>query len=254
VVLTKIAATDEVLEYKVDGRTVKIVTRPADDDGLARLFEIDSNATWNDESPLTDEDVAAVVRGLLHKAGRRGEALEVVGVSPTAALEFPDDPRISVSPVEPFSFSLPGSPTGLVLEMDDRGNGRLCALGEERIQLGSDGMWWILTRLMDALADPDVASQWPRFLTLSQFLGGPATQASLEICEEGVQIVWRDLQSGVVGEVVAVQELSYPRLDGWLRMLRPIRDDLERRRVHRQRLTAARTAEKWARALERWSN
>jgi hypothetical protein len=138
--------------------------------------------------------------------------------------------------------------------MDDRGNGRLCALGEERIQLGSDGMWWILTRLMDALADPDVASQWPRFLTLSEFLGGPATQASLEICEEGVQIVWRDLQSGVVGEVVAVQELSYPRLDGWLRMLRPIRDDLERRRVHRQRLTAARTAEKWARALERWSN
>jgi len=74
---------------------------------------------------------------------------------------------------------------------------------------------------MDALADPDIASQWPRFLTLSEFLGGPATQASLEMSEECVKIVWRDLQSGVVGEVVAVQELSFPRLDGWLRMLRP---------------------------------
>jgi hypothetical protein len=253
VALTKIAAGDEIIEYKVDGRTVKIVTRPADGDGLSRLFMIDSSATWNDESPLTDNDVAAVVRGLLSKAGRRGEPLEVVGVSPTAAREFPGDARISVSPVEPFSFSLPGSPTGLVVEMDEGGNGHLWALGEERIQLGSDGMWWILTRLMDALADPETASEWPRFLTLGEILGGPATQASLETGEKGVEIVWRKLQSGVVGEVVAVQELSFQRLGGWLSMLRPVRDDLEERRVHRQRLPAARTAEKWARVLERWS-
>ncbi len=250
----KAPTADDTLEYKVDGRTVSIVTRPADDDRLSRLFEIDSNATWSDASPLTDDDVATVVRGLLNKARRRGEPLEVVGVSPMAALEFPGDPRISVSPVEPFSFSLPGSPTGLVLDMDDRGNGHLSAFGDDRVRLGSDGMWWILNQLMDALADPEVASGWPRFLTLSDILGGPATQASLETVEGGVQIVWRKLDSGVVGEVVAVQELSFRRLEGWLSMLRPIKDDLERRRVHHQRLSPARTAEKWARVLERWSD
>jgi hypothetical protein len=48
--------------------------------------------------------------------------------------------------------------------------------------------------------------------------------------------------------------LSYERVDGWLRLLRPVRDELARRRAHRQRLSPARTAEKWARAMERWSN
>ena len=150
-------------------------------------------------------------------------------------------------------MSLPGTPTGLVLEMDARGDGHISAFGDDRVRLGSDGMWWILTRLMDTLADPEVASEWPRFLTLGDVLGGPATQASLATVEGGVQIVWRKLDSGVVGDVVAVQELSYERMDGWLCILRPVRDDLERRRVHRQRLSPARTAEKWARVLERWN-
>jgi hypothetical protein len=79
-------------------------------------------------------------------------------------------------------------------------------------------------------------------------------QASLETGEWGIGIVWRTLRSGVVGDVVAVQELTYERLDGWLRLLRPVRDDLARRRVHRQRLRPARVAEKWAHALERWTN
>jgi hypothetical protein len=36
-------------------------------------------------------------------------------------------------------------------------------------------------------------------------------------------------------------------------MLVSLREDLEQRRVHHQRLLPARTAEKWTRALERWS-
>ncbi len=249
----KAPTADDRLEYKVDGRSVTVATRPADGDSLARLFEIDSKVTWSDASPLTDDDVAGLVRGLLKKAERRGQPLEVIGVPPAAAQAFPDDPRISISPVEPFSMSLPGTPTGLVLDMDARGDGHISAFGDDRVRLGSDGMWWILTRLMDALADPEVASEWPRFLTLSDVLGGRATQASLETVDGGVRIVWRKLDSGVVGDVVAVQELSYQRMDGWLCILRPVRDDLERRRVHRQRLSPARTAEKWARVLERWN-
>jgi hypothetical protein len=250
---TKLAVGDDTLEYKVDGRTVTIVTRQADDNGQARLFEIGCSATWNDASPLTDEDVASVVHGLIDKASRHGEPLEVIGVSPGAALSFPDDPRISVAPVEPFSFSLPGSPSGLVLRMDELGNAHLSALGEQRVELGSDGMWWILTQLVDALNDPETVSKWPRFLTLGGVLGGPATQANLEISEWGVRIVWRKLRSGIVGEIVAMQELSYERVRGWLTMILPVREDLARRRVHRQRLRPARTAEKWARVLERWT-
>jgi hypothetical protein len=37
-------------------------------------------------------------------------------------------------------------------------------------------------------------------------------------------------------------------------MLQPILADLEQRRVHRQRLLPARTAERWAYALERWGD
>jgi hypothetical protein len=248
------AVGEDTLEFEVDGRTVNVATRPPDEDGMGRLFEIDSHATWNDASPLTDADVAAVVRRLLDKSGRRGEPLEVIGVSPMVARAFPDDPRVSVSPVEPFFFSLPGSPSGLALQMDDRGNGHLSALGEERVELGSDGMWWILDRLMDALADPDEISKWPRFLTLGGVLGGPATQASLETGDLGVRIVWRKLDSGVVGEVVAVHELTPERLSGWLSMLNAVLEELARRRVHRQRLLPARTAEKWARVVERWAD
>ncbi|MGA3057120.1 MAG: hypothetical protein ABSE70_03630 [Candidatus Limnocylindrales bacterium] len=250
----KAPAADGTLEYEVKGRTVRIVTRPAEGDGPARLFEIGSGATWNDESPLTDEDMAAVVRGLINTASRKGEAVEVIGVSPAAALAFPDDPRISVSPVEPFSFSLPGSPSGLALQMDDHGNGHLFALGDERVELGSDGMWWILTRLIDALTDPGEVSSWPRFLTLGGVLGGAATQASLRAGSSGLEIVWRKLESGVVGQAVASHELSLERAGGWVSMLRPVHDDLERQRVHRHRLLPARTAEKWARVLERCSN
>jgi hypothetical protein len=116
-------------------------------------------------------------------------------------------------------------------------------------------MWWIITRLMEALDSPDVVSKWPRFLTVGGVLGGSATQASMEIGDRGeLRLVWRRLDSGVVGEIVALHELSRERAAGWLSILRPVRDQLERQRVHRQRMRAAKTAEKWARVLERWSD
>jgi hypothetical protein len=251
---TKIAVGDERLALEIGGRTVTIVTRRADGDQLARLFEFSASPTWDDSSPMSDVDVVAVVRGLIEEADKNGEQAEVLGVPPAAALSFPDDYRISVSPVEPLSFTLPGAPTGLVFRMDERGDGHLWALGDERVWLGSDGAWWIVHALIDALADPTTTSKWPRFLALGSSLGGYATQASLEFGEWGIGIVWRKLESGVVGDVVAAQELFYERVEGWLSMLRPVLKSLEGRRVHRQRLLPARTAERWARALERWSN
>ena len=251
---TKMAVGDETLEFQVDGRTVKVVTRPADGGQLARLFEFGASPKWTDSSPMSDEDVASVVRRLIARAGKNGELAGVLGVPPAAAMSFPDDARIYVSPIEPVSFSLPGSPTGLVLQMDERGDGHLWALGDQRVPLGSDGMWWIVNALIDALVDPATASKWPRILTLGSTLGGIATQASLEIGDWGIGIVWRKLDNGVVGDVLAVQELSYERVDGWLRLLRPVRDELARNRAHRQRLSPARTAEKWACVMERWAN
>jgi hypothetical protein len=248
------AVGDETLEFQVDGRTVKVVTRPADGGQLARLFEFGASPKWTDSSPMSDEDVASVVRRLIARAGKNGELAGVLGVPPAAAMSFPDDARIYVSPIEPVSFSLPGSPTGLVLQMDERGDGHLWALGDQRVPLGSDGMWWIVNALIDALVDPATASKWPRILTLGSTLGGIATQASLEIGDWGIGIVWRKLDNGVVGDVMAVQELSYERVDGWLRLLRPVRDELARNRAHRQRLSPARTAEKWACVMERWAN
>jgi len=250
----KVSAGEETLEFAVNGKTVRVVTRPADGDQMARLFELGESPTWDDSSPLSDEDVAVVVRGLIDAAGKKGQRAEVVGVPPTAAVGFPDDARISVFPIDPVSFSLPGSPFGLVLQMDERGNGNLWALGESRVLLGADGMWWIVTRLIEALEDPATTSQWPRFLTVGTTLGGPATQASLECGDWGVDIVWRGLDNGLVGDVLAVQEFAYDRVNGWLAILRPVRDDLERRRAHRQRLKPARTAERWVRAMERWAN
>jgi hypothetical protein len=114
-------------------------------------------------------------------------------------------------------------------------------------------MWWVVKTLIDALVDPVVTSTWPRFLTLGSSLGGPATQASLECGDWGVGILWRQLDNGAVGPIVAAQELSYERAEGWLSLLRPILEDLERRRVHHHRLRPARMAEKWVRALERWA-
>ena len=248
------AVGDETLEFQVDGKMVKVVTRPADGDQLARLFELGDGPAWDDASPMSDEEVAAVVRRLIEDAGSKGEQAAVVGVPPKAALKFPNDARVFVSQVEPISFSLPGSPSGLILQMDEKGNGHLWALADERVSLGSDGMWWIINTLVEALEQPVAASKWSRILTLGSTMGGPATQASLETGDWGVGIVWRKLNNGVVEDVVAVQELSYERVDGWLRLLRPVRDELARRRAHRQRLRPARTAEKWARALERWSN
>jgi hypothetical protein len=248
------AVGDETLEFQVDGRTVKVVTRPADGGQLARLFEFGASPKWTDSSPMSDEDVASVVRRLIARAGKNGELAGVLGVPPAAAMSFPDDARIYVSPIEPVSFSLPGSPTGLVLQMDERGDGHLWALGDQRVPLGSDGMWWIVNALIDALVDPATASKWPRILTLGSTLGGIATQAALEIGDRGIGIVWRRLDNGVVGDVMAVQELSYERVDGWLRLLRPVRDELARNRAHRQRLSPARTAEKWACVMERWAN
>lgn len=251
---TKLTTGDETLVLEVGGRSVTVVTRPADGDNLARLFDLRARPKWADSSPMTDDDLTAVVRGLFARAGQQGEQAEVLGVPPAVAGSFLGDPRIYVSPVEPLSFSLPASPAGLVLHMDERGDGHLWALGEDRIGLGSDGMWWIIKNLVEALADPAAASDRPRFLTLGTSLGGPATQASLERGDGAIRIVWRKLRSGVAGDVVAVQELSSERVDSWLRLLRPIQGDLERRRVHRLRLRPAITAEKWARALARWSS
>ena len=249
---TRLTLGDEKLALDVDGRTVTVVSRPADGDHLAQLFEIGRSPKWDDASPMSDADVASLVRNLIEEAGRQGKPAGVLGVPPGAALAFPDDQRIYVSPVEPISFSLPGSPYGLVFHMDDQGDGHVWALGEERVHLGSDGMWWIVNAMIEALVDPATTSGWPRFLTLGTTLGGPATQASLEYGDRGIGFVWRKLRSGVVGEVVAVHELSYERVEGWRTLLRPVRLDIEAKRAHRQRLRPARTAEKWARALERW--
>ena len=248
-------AGEDLLEVNVDGKTVRVVSRPADDDRRGRLFELDLSVAETNDAPLSDADVAAVVRGLIDDATKLGQTPSVVGVSPGAALAFPDDPRISIRPVQPVSFSLPSSPAGLILQMDERGDGHLWALATGRVRLGSEGMWWIVTRLIEALESPDVVSLWPRFLTVGGALGGSATQASMEIGDRGeLRLVWRQLDSGVVGEVLAAHELSPQRVEGWLSILVPIRDQLERQRVHRQRMRAAKTAEKWARVLERWSN
>jgi hypothetical protein len=252
---TRLDVGDETFEMAVAGRAVRVVTRLADGDQLARLFELSPSPTWDDASPMSDEDVAVVVRGLIAKAGKKGQQAEVVGVPPaTAAISFPDNANIYVSPVEPMSFSLPGSPNGLAIQMDERGDGHLWAIGKERVELGSDGLWWVVRALIDAMVDPAATSTWPRFLTLGSYLGGPATQASLECGDWGVGILWHKLDNGVVGDIVAAQELSYARVEGWLSILRPILQDLEQKRVHRQRLRPARTADKWARVLERGIN
>jgi hypothetical protein len=251
---TKAAAGQEYVELDVNGRTVKIAWRQGDGVKDARLFELGPRPTWTDRSPLTDEDVAGVLRRLIANANQEGRAFEIIGVSPRAAMSFPNDPRISVVPVEPMTFSLPGTPNGLILRMDERGDGHISALGEERVELGSDGMWWVVTRLIEALEEPAVASWWPRFLTVGGALGGPAMQASLELVGSDIRVVWRRLESGLVGDVVAVHELTRERANGWLKLLVPVRDQLERERVHRQRMRPAKMAEKWARALERWSN
>ena len=84
-------------------------------------------------------------------------------------------------------------------------------------------------------------------------LGGPAAQASLQYSDTGICLAWRRLQSGMVGDVLAWQELSHERAQGWLSMLRPVLAELEQREVHRQQLLPARTAERWAHAVERWT-
>lgn len=247
-------AGDERMALDVDGRRVTVVARPADGGQLGQLFDIGHTSTWDDSSPMSDQDLTDVVRGLIERADSQGKQAGFLGVPPAAASSFPDDPRIYVSPIDPISFSLPGAPSGLVFHMDERGDGHLWALGDDRVRLGSDGMWWIVNSMIEALVDPVRVSSWPRFLTLGTTLGGPASQASLEHGDWGVGIVWRRLQSGVVGDVLAVQELSYERVEGWLRLLRPVRVQVEAERAHRQRLSPARTAERWARALERWSS
>ena len=251
---SKARAAEDMLEFAVDGRTVKVMSRLADNNQLARLFALEPNATASDASPLTDDGEADVMRGRIDATSREGRPLRLLGVSPGAVMAFPDEPRIAVAPVDPLAFSLPGAPDGLVLQMNERGDGHVFAVGEARVSLGSDGMWWIVTRLIEALEDPQTVSAWPRFMTVAGSLGGPAAQASLQYSETSICVVWRRLESGVVGDVLAWQELSHERAQGWLNMLRPILLDLEQRPVHRHRLLPARTAERWARALERWSD
>jgi hypothetical protein len=210
----KAPIAEDMREFSVDGRSVKVMSRPADDDQLARLFQIQPSARQIDRT---------------------------------------DGPRIATVPVQPMSLSLPGAPDGLSLQMDERGNGHFYALGDDRMRLGSDGMWWIVTHMIEALEDPQTVVTWPRFLTVAGSLGGPATQASLQWSDVGVCVAWRRLESGVVRELVALQELSHERAEGWLNMLRPVLGALEKGHVHHQRLLPAMTAERWAHALERRS-
>jgi hypothetical protein len=249
---TKAPPAEDMVEFAVDGNTVKVMSRPAADDRLSRLFEPAANSAWSKGSSATDDDLTDVVRGPL-AAPKTRRRLHVVAAAPAPARETAGAAIGAALPVEAVACSLPGTPDGLVLQMDERGNGHLYAIGDDRVRLGSDGMWWIVSRLIEALEDPQTVSMWPRFLTVSGTLGGPAVQASLQYSETCVCLVWRRLQSGVVGELVAWQELSHDRAQGWLNMLRPMLLDLERRRVHRQRLLPARTAARWAHALERWS-
>jgi hypothetical protein len=218
-------AEDSTLEYAVDGGTVKVMSRPPQDERLAKLLELEPRRAWPVVSPQPDDEVSVVA--------------------------FPDDPLNSVVTVDPVSFSLPGTPDGLVLQMDELGDGHLFAVGEDRLSLGSDGTWWVVTRLIEALEDPQTVATWPRFLTLGGHLGGLAAQASLQYNDRQVCIVWRRLESGVVGDLLSWHELSHERAQGWLNMLRPILMDLEQQRVHRHRLLPARAAERWARVLER---
>lgn len=250
----KARAVEDMREFVVDGRTVKVMSRLADNNQLARLFALESNATESDASPLIDDGEADVMRGRIDATPRKGRPLRLLGATPDAAPARPDEPRVAGAPVEPLAFSLPGAPDGLVVQMNERGDGHMFAVGEARVSLGSDGMWWIVTRLIEALEDPQTVSTWPRFLTVAGSLGGPATQASLQYSETGICVAWRRLESGVVGDVMAWQELSHDRAQGWLSMLRPVLLDLEQREVHRHRLLPARTAERWAHALERWSD
>lgn len=253
---TKALVAEDMREFAVNGRTIKVMSRLADNNQLARLLALEPNTWSGDQSPLdADADaVADVMRGRIGAPARKRRSLQLVGATPQAAKAFPGDPRIAVAPVEPLAFSLPGAPDGLVLQMNERGDGHLFAIGEARVSLGSDGMWWIVSRIIEALVDPQTVSTWPRFLTVAGSLGGPATQASMQYSETAVCVVWRRLESGVVGDVLAWQQLSHERAQGWLSMLQPILADLEQRRVHRQRLLPARTAERWAHALERWGD
>jgi len=89
-------------------------------------------------------------------------------------------------------------------------------------------------------------------MTLGEAARGSATQARMEIGDSGeLRIVWCRLKRGVVGDVVAMQELSGQGAAGWLSILIPVLDQLERQRVHRQRLRVAKTAEKLVRDRER---
>lgn len=136
---TTLTVGDEKRALEIESRTVTIVARPADGGHLAQLFEIGQDQKWDDASPMSDSDVTSLVRGLIEEGDRQNNPAAILGVSPPAAEAFPDDPRVYVCPVEPVSFSLPGSPCGLVFHMDARGDGHLWALGDDRVGLGSDG-------------------------------------------------------------------------------------------------------------------
>jgi hypothetical protein len=244
-------AAEDMREFAVDGRTIKVMTRLADNDQLARLLALEPSAVT--ASPAqTGEYVADLMRGRIETPTRKRRGLRLVTATPRTAPALPEALPLSL-PIEPLAFSLPGTPDGLVLQMNDRGVGHVFAVGEARLSLGADGMWWIVTRLIEALVDPQTVAMWPRFLTVAGSLSGPATQASLQYGESGVCVVWRRLESGNVGQVLAWQELSHERAQGWLNMLRPILADLERRQAFRERLLPARAAERWANALERWN-
>ena len=191
----------------------------------------------------------------------RGGAITVmerpaVGRGPSTRVrrgrQAPAVPRtLTAVTVDPVTIALPGTPDGVVLDMDERGNGHLYATGDRPVSLGADGMWWIVTRLIEALEDPQTVATWPRFLTLGGNLGGAASQARLQYDDRGLCLVWRRLSSGVVDDLLAWQEISHERAESWLGILRPVLATLEQQGVHRHRLLPAKTAEKWARVLER---
>ena len=245
---------EDAVEFEVDGRTVRVITRPPGDEG-GRLFELGPSPTWNDA-------IAAHRRGrgqrscggLMRTSARDERPVAIVGVTPGAA------DRVS----RRRAHLRHAARSSLLLPARDRRPAWHCTWtsaataawrpsGEQRLDLGSDGMWWIVTRLIEALEEPESVAEWPRFLILGTRLGGPGHAGLARSRRLGRAHRLAAPQSGIVGDVIAVQELSV-RAGGRLAdaAAAPCATTLESHRAHRQRMRPARTAERWARVLERW--
>jgi hypothetical protein len=78
----KARAVEDMREFVVDGRTVKVMSRLADNNQLARLFALESNATGSDASPLIDDGEADVMRRRIDAKPRKGRPLRLLGSMP----------------------------------------------------------------------------------------------------------------------------------------------------------------------------